>query len=706
MEKLLHQTPIFYAMLLVFFFGPSPRGLNAQWLEIDGLPGSTINQLKQGQHTVFASGEERPKRSTDGGEHWEDIPGLPPRITFATDGANVLASTSGSVWPFELKLFQSADDGFSWTEVVIEPMDTLGPTFQIFGSYVYAQKIIGSGTFRTKDHGANWEFVSDAEFDFTPDGGKMYRSSGNALLASADGGFFWDTLAVLPKAVALQLKQGDEIVATHWPLQGDGSLYYSKDAGNSWTTLSIPPAEERPYDIYAIHQAKIYAFRRMSSYAMVADLPDGAFQPLPLVEGSNTERSVISVGEKLLRATLTSGVTLSSDGSIWSKAKGINSGGLLQTFDGRMYATPGTGLYQLQADKQQWELIAPDFELRQIIGFTVKENYLTLASRYGSVWVSSNGGQTFEPGKNEDGSLAYGLYHIAASGAYLFGWDYGGYLGLAQPRFSVDHGLTWKSLSGAIGGLFVDKMDVSNGQMYITDTLGLLYHWNAGTQFFDQISSTPIPFQGTDELKYWAPIYVQDETYLVTEPSAVDHWNGFAAHTFVSTDAGQSWSLYPIGLSAIRSVGDTLFAAQVDHPLVISTDQTASWQPFSEGIEDNAFGLELLDGEVFASTSKAIYRRKTNGELPTVPTVEPGRFTGFIVAPNPFSDHISVPLEEPSAVKAVRLLDVLGQRVELAQLAYFNAEIEVSGLAHLPPGIYFLEIEAKGTRTTEKLMKF
>ncbi len=677
-----------------------PFSLNAQWLEIDGLPGGSISKITQGQHTVFTSGNDATWRSTDDGENWEKIPELPLSVTLVADGANVLASRF--ILPLTYKCFQSADDGFTWTEFVIEPMDSLGSTFQIFGTYIYARKAFGSGTYRTYDHGTTWEFVSEEEFDFIPDGGKMYRSVGNVLLESSNGGFLWDTLSVLPSAAGLQLKQGAEIVATNWPFQGDGILYYSKDAGGSWTTMSIPTSDQHPYDIISLHQDKIYAFRRFSSYAVVADLSNGVFQPLSLVEGSLTGRSVISAGEKLLRATLSSGVTLSSDGGKWHKAKGINSGGILQTYDGRMYATPGTGLYRLQADKQHWELIAPDFELRKVNGFSVDGNYITLVSHHGNVWVSSNGGQTFEPGKNEDGSFAQGIYRMEEAGGQLFGWDYGG-LRIFQPRYSDNHGLGWKSLSPSVGSISPTTLAVSNGHLYLCDTLNLLYRWNPSVQTFEQISTTPIPFAGSKESKF--TIFVKGDAYIVVEPE--DHFlqNMVEARYFVSADAGQSWTEYLLHLWHIECSGDTIFAA-LESQVSISTTQADTWQPFSEGIEGSAFWLEIFDGEVFASTANALYRRKTNGELPTVPNAEPGAFSGFTVSPNPFSDHFSIQLAEPKAANSVRLFDILGQTIELPNLEFSNAEMQFSGLEHLPHGVYFLEIEINGSCAVEKLMKF
>lgn len=660
--------------------------------------------VKQGQHTVFATGHGFTWRSTDGGAYWEKIPELPKSSSVLTDGANVLASSGGG-GSLGFQLLQSADDGFTWAEVFFDPLDSLGHPFRVFGTYVYASKNYNKEVYRSKDFGATWEFVSNEPFGFTPDEGKMYRSEGYALLESSDGGFAWDTLLVLPNYIKLQLKKGPEILLSSWTPQDGNILYFSKDKGETWTTLSIPTAEQYPYDIFTLHQGKLYAFRRYSTYALVADLSVGVFEDLELPENSLTAYAAISTGEKLLRATLYSGVTLSSDGDFWYKAEGISTGAVLQDFDGDMYATPGTGVYRLEPDKEHWELAVPDSELKEVRGMAVDGNYVTFASTAGKVWVSSDGGQTLELGKNEDGSTVYGIYRMEEAGGQLFGWDYGG-LRIIQPRFSDDHGLTWKSLSPAIGNLFPTRLSASNGHLYLCDTLELLYRWDAAAQTFEQISATPLPFAGSKESLHGPSIFVKDDTYLVTEPAGSLPPNIVEARYFVSTDAGQSWAEHLLGLGSVGCSGDTIYATGLGLSVGISTDEAATWQPFSEGMEEEAAWLEIFEGEVFASTPNEIYRRKTNGEMPSVLSAEPSQFSRVNVCPNPFHDHFSVQISTPATAPTTRLYDMLGRAMALPAGHFSDSQIFFAGMEHLPRGVYFLEIHSGENRSVQKLTKW
>lgn len=680
-------------------------GVSAQWAQIDGLPGGFVSDLKKGQNNVFATTNDGTFRSLDGGTNWEKITAVPDRVELVADGPNALVVKPDNMPPFGMHLFQSADDGFSWTEFLVPQSDSLGSNFQIFGPYVYAKRPIGSGTYRTKDFGQHWEFVSTEEFDFIPDAGQLYRSLGQALLVSSNGGFDWDTLSVLPMPVKLQIKSSAEILLSSWSVQQGAVVYYSSDNGQSWKLMTVPPANQFEYNIFTFHAGKIFGFRKFSNLAIVADTLDGQFEPLPFPIGATSTYGALSINGQLLRSTDRSGVIVSADNGLsWHKSSGINTGASVQVQDNRMYAIPASGLYGLSADKQHWELLAPEFELMNINGVAIDGGKMAIAAGYGNVWMSSDGGQSFEPGKNEDGSLAGGIYRIEAADGQLFGWNYG-VSGINQPQYSVDFGKTWKSLLPFLNGMFVVRMWASKGHLYIFDSLSLLYRWNPANQAFEQICDTPIPFQGTDEYGFWSPIFVEGNTYIVTEPSDSDSWNGAAARYYVSTDAGQQWTEHPLGLSSIVSSGDTLFAAQFDFPVGYSTDHAASWQPFSEGMEGNARSLEIWEGEVFASTPLAVYRRGTNGASPSVSAFEPAKLAGFLVSPNPFFDQFTVELPNQTMPTTIRLNNLLGQSMVLPQGNVLGGKIQFSGLGQLPPGTYFLEMEIDGKRATQKLVK-
>ncbi|MBC7777484.1 MAG: T9SS type A sorting domain-containing protein, partial [Phycisphaerae bacterium] len=472
--------------------------------------------------------------------------------------------------------------------------------------------------------------------------------------------------------------------------------------------IPLPALNFGEFNRFLFHQNKVYAFRYNGKEALVSDLTFSTFQNVHLPEGETVEGDVLSVGNDLFVSVFLSGLLTSSDGSNWHKPMNFNqSGGMIKVFDGRLYAIPGSGIYRLTADKLHWESIAPEFELKQVQGMWVDSNYIAIVAGGAALWVSSDGGQSFKPAKNEEnGSLLSGITNMGKSGGRLFGWDYNFGEGLRNAKYSDDHGFKWKSLKPVFDGLAPLKMDASNGLIHLIDSTGMLYRWNITTQIFDQISTAPIPFHGTEETYSFCPIFVKDETYIVTEPAFDNSWYGIATHCFVSTDAGQSWTEYPVGLGNIVSSGDTIFATNLYEPFTISMDQAATWQSFSEGMESDPFWLDVLDGEVFASSFNQVYRRKTNGELPTVPAVEPTDFIGLSAFPNPFSDHFSVQFSKQKPITTARLYDMLGRQIVLPREQFFDEEILFSGVGHLPRGVYFLEIGFGGGSIVEKMMKF
>ncbi|MDO8367552.1 MAG: T9SS type A sorting domain-containing protein, partial [Saprospiraceae bacterium] len=648
------------------------------------------------------------------GETWNDVPELHEGFYtyLSTQGPNVLVRTIHE--SLGGRYFQSDDDGFIWTEVDVLPWDSIMTDMQIFGSYVYARKHSG-GTVRSGDHGVTWEWVHPERIGFIVDGDRMYRSKNAVILESSDGGFSWDTMLVFPQNVGMSYKKAETLIVKNG--FQNTSVSISEDGGLSWKTFSADADDFSNFDVLLPFQGRVFAFEQVHYRAWVTDAASGAFEQRNLPSGTATAFGVISLGDKLLRSTIHNGLLHSTDGVNWAKSTGVNDGQIhqIKLYEGQLYAPTFSGLYKLLPDKHHWLLVAPEYELKEVKDVVASGNNLVVSTWAGQIWYSSDGGQSFQWAKDEDGENIWSMERMEMVGSRIFGWS-DAFDGINGPRYSDDMGKTWKYLYPILPATNLKKMDVFDGQLYLLTLDGLLYRWEVQSLAFVPLANTPVPFVSPPFSflpSYYEAFYVKGNVCVVTEP--LDNTQ-FDYNYFVSSNGGQSWNQYPrivtTGIyedgfwSDIEISGDTIFVALHNNGVYFSPDFGVSWQPFSEGLwRKSASLLALFEGELFVG-GDGVYRRKTNGELPTVPSAEPIAITGSNAFPNPFSDHFSVQMSMPVPWTTVRLYDMLGRPIALSEGNVSDDEILFSGMGHLPRGVYFLEIESGESSSVKKLMKY
>ena len=170
-------------------------------------------------------------RSTDVGEHWENLSEGQYLNDDAVDMHGVLASRwrPGTVFGIgRAGMFHSADGGDHRRHVKLDPMNPKGQ--------IYCRDI------REVPGNPRKLFVA---------AGANFQSDAGALLYSGDGGDTWSRvdMGVQPPHTLFKLAFDERQPAQMSCASNGGEVYNSQDGGETWTTLPSPPGGTQIYSL-------------------------------------------------------------------------------------------------------------------------------------------------------------------------------------------------------------------------------------------------------------------------------------------------------------------------------------------------------------------------------------------------------------------------------------------------------------------------
>jgi photosystem II stability/assembly factor-like uncharacterized protein len=168
-------------------------------------------------------------RSTDGGEHWENLSHGQYLNDDAVDMHGVLVSRwrPGTVIGIgRAGMFHSADGGDHWQHVKLDPMNPKGQ--------IYCRDI------REVPGNPRKVFLA---------AGAGFQSDAGALLYSGDGGDTWSRvdMGTKPPHTMFALAFDERQPALMSCATNGGEVYNSRDGGESWTALPPPPGGTQIY---------------------------------------------------------------------------------------------------------------------------------------------------------------------------------------------------------------------------------------------------------------------------------------------------------------------------------------------------------------------------------------------------------------------------------------------------------------------------
>jgi len=189
-------------------------------------------------------------RSTDRGQHWEELGGLSGNFGSVFDvhfgDAGHLVAIQGGT------LLTSDDGGAHWDARWPETQDVYFDELHFPSASIgYASGGISSefgslgSILRTEDAGASWTLLDFAHgeivaADFLDDDRGVVATQPGELWSTADGGDSWSLIGATPDAsLLLDLVHRDD---AHWYAASlQGCLYETRDAGATWETGYCDP---------------------------------------------------------------------------------------------------------------------------------------------------------------------------------------------------------------------------------------------------------------------------------------------------------------------------------------------------------------------------------------------------------------------------------------------------------------------------------
>jgi len=189
--------------------------------------------------------------------------------------------------------------------------------------------------------------------------------------------------------------------------------------------------------------------------------------------------------------------------------------------------------------------------------------------------------------------------------------------------------------------------------------------------------------------------------------------SGFGTpHLFRSLNSGTTWTAFGNGLPDIPAntitidpLNTSIMYLGNDIGIYVSIDEGQNWQPFNDGLIDATFVMDIAISPLnrklrLATHGKGIYERDM---LPvTITAINENLPIEFYFSPNPVIDQLTITTPKFESSSQLKVFNLKGEIIKVHSITNANTKIDLSTI---PSGVYFLQIQIKGTSKTEKFIK-
>lgn len=587
-------------------------------------------------------------KSTNGGENWQALDQEHWFRSVAMDPANPSILIGGTP---DGEVYLSPDGSETWTDITNNlPGDSIAD-ISIGASnefWVGATNLSSGRLYHTTNGGLLWEamdigqpaetdvhtiFVDPADTDIVYVGltdvhNEPFDAQNDSyLLRTEDAGVTWTPL-YLPHTDAMINVMGRAPADDTLYVGTGGTVYKSKDGGQSWTWIGPAGRNGDMYDIAVDPRDSDVLYLPRRAFGIVKSSDSGAAWT-PINQGLlNVSVSLLAApttaGSDLLYATANSGEGTFRSGDHGNTWTSVTGGGITHPWADELVVSPFD-------PETVWEVadVAEVFETTD--GGTTWQKIVNPYGdgfRYGSVhalapapsdpdiiyaiksgfgiFKSTNAGTSWQFLHQSEVDYTYSIaVHPSNPDIVYSGYNSKPFQDWAMARRSTDGGLTWQTVisvphSSGITSVAIDPND--------PDTV---YAGSVGKE-------GGAIFKSEDSGDSWSPLNehftmttVWGQPQLILDPDnpSTAYAGTWLAGTWKTTDAGETWTLLkeaPLSATALSLDGGILYLADRTAPKVWkSADAGTIWEAVADFLGDGAFLVNRVlayGGIVYVST--------------------------------------------------------------------------------------------------------
>ncbi|MFA7418686.1 MAG: T9SS type A sorting domain-containing protein [Melioribacteraceae bacterium] len=652
--------------------------VQAQWKNVNGLYGKSINILYSIGNRILAGTNEGLFYSTDCGLSWNVenvIIGQNNIKSFSYNGKKLYAAGSN-------KIYSSIDYGTTWNPENLQ----IDQNLYLRLIHAFDSKICiasGSGFMFSSDDGKSFSTRNDGLYSTSI---QSITSVKNTIIVGTDYGIYkstndgmqWEPAgngAILGRMGALVTL--DSIVYAC-----SDRVYKSTDSGLTWNDMSNGiPSQSSIYNLTSI-DSNIYALTSSGIYCSTDKAKTWMCITWKLTQ--TYFKSIVKNNNKFIITTL-SGLLFTSDGDNWSQ---INSGltsavNSLSKYNNGVIAASSSGVYFVEPIEKGWKTTQIGLSGKSISSICNVGDVIFAGTNDG-IYISTNFGQSWSLSANglKTTNVVRVLY---VSNNKIYAGTQTGELFVSE-----NYGQTWACIRSIQHGEISRSISVF-GSTILLGTSG---------NFYGEFGNV---YKSTNNGSSWEEfheIFYKTDIYSIAYTGSTIYL-GTGAGLFISNDTGLNWKrINKTSISAVFASGNSSVASNKE----VSNDYGVSWKKYDSGLpiityinsiaESGTYLYFGADNGVYAIPSQEIL---TNIEASD--KALPSNYTLSQNFPNPFNPETTISYSLPKSEHVtLKVYDVLGREVatlvdEYKQTGTYNSKFSIINY-NMSSGVYFYQLRA------------
>jgi photosystem II stability/assembly factor-like uncharacterized protein len=372
--------------------------------------------------------------------------------------------------------------------------------------------------------------------------------------------------------------------------------------------------------------------------------------------------------------------------TLCNKPAGVSPFSLMIHNDTIYMGTVSNGIYRSTDGGTNWTQINSGITSLQIWAINQVGAAVFASSTSGNVYKSTDGGDNWVLSNTGISSTAIVKKFVSYNGKIFAATTNTGIL------ISNDNGNSWAQHNAGIVGLVAGEIMVIENNLYAAVNNKRVYKYDSTNQNWIE-KSTGLPNQSIGCMTY-----IKDDLQNVTFFVGNGNNNDVAK----STNGGDNWSvsdngLPNVGVYSLLGIGTEVYLGN-DYGVYKTTDYGANWIDIS-GFSNSspAKFLSKSSTDLYVLQEAKLWK-KSLSSLGTIDKDDILLNQKITVFPNPSNGNFNIEVTEKLIDSKATVYNLMGQKVKDFDLNSTTTNQTLS------KGIYLLEIEKDGTKTSKKLI--